>query len=226
MAVSTDIEKIKEQLQEDINKGGEYASLRHTLKGAVEVNGVAKAEGIAGKTANKRIVGYRIKNNGDKVVPLALVKFTGEGPGMYQRSIAHGELKPGEDIVLSRASLGLTLSQPQFGSDVSNGRANYDKEAYAKAQSVEEKLNVLRATGFAFTKISGLTTSDPRLEIVIDRSLGDKKYELLPEYVEQFGDLANGNAVAVTKDTVSEKEAMAFYIYTKAKEQGMYPEGL
>jgi hypothetical protein len=219
----TAIANSKAKLAEELKNDAEKQALRLSRVNDVSVVGVMRAKGIAGKaTSNSmgRIVGYKIKNESDKPVAIHSMKYTGEGPGKYVGTPEEIELAPGQELAVSKRTIGASFVAPEFGSYLANGKINFNSK---KENATAEEL--LAAAEFVFKKDSGKTLTDTDLTIFVDIP-EDNKFVLKPEFVETFGFLANTSATNEVKSGVSDKEAMAFYIYTKAKEQGLIPSEL
>ena len=212
------IKATKVQYIENLKHDPELAARRLQLSNKVEVTHIVRCKGLMGrspKSAAGRIVGYVVKNIGDTNLPIKTTLYSGEGPGNYTGTPTEVMLEPGKSIRLSKPSMAINFTAAEYGGLLANGRVNADIEK----ESIEDILN---STTFSFKKEANISITSPEITEFADKKVGDG-YELKKEYIEVFGYLANTVAVNKAKETVSDKEAQAFYIYTKAKEAGLIP---
>lgn len=210
----------KQALIEEIKTNEEFAKIRRTASDSIAVDGIVRCQGLMGKSnknALGKIAGYSVKNISDAPITLITEEYEGEGPGFYTSKTANVTLNPGESTYLSPTFMSKNFCLPQYGYHLANGKINADSE---KGDWEE----VLKSTKFYFKASSGQSITDKELNVFADKkSKGTNSFELKKEFVKTFGYLANMAVTMTKKKSINDKEAQAFYIYTKAKEAGLIP---
>lgn len=206
----------KQEFINEIRSNPELAAKRRTMSDMIEVETIIRCKGLLGRTPKAsagRVVGYTIKNVGDAPVEIKTTKYKGEGPGTYEGTPTVVTLKPGSTMKLSKASMAINFTAPEYGGYLANGRITADIDKGTPEE-------VLESTTFAFRKDAANSQNATEFADKDDKNGG---YVLKVDYIETFGFLANKAVVNKVKDDVTDKEAQAHYVYTLAKEQGLIP---
>lgn len=214
-----EIDSVKQQLNEALKQDEGLAAIRKSCSDKVAVVGIVRARGIAGgspKDTLGRIVGYRVKNVGDTALVFDVRKHKQGENGVYAPYATKTTVEPGAEVVMNKTSMGMEFFKPQYFGYLQNGVIKADTDKF------KDNEELLANTTFAAKKESGFVVTDNSItEFCDDNSTGT--WQIKPEYAEDFGFLVNKASTAQKKSEITEREATAFYIYTKAKEAGLIP---
>lgn len=188
-----------------------------TRGGMIHDKEQSKKEGKRVLVQVPEIVGYQLKNIGDKPIRYQTEVYTQNADGKYVGEVVERELPPDGSVNLTRKYVSILLSRPEFSFTLANGKLQ------APTTKVSEKsLDELLEARFYFTgeeKESGRSVNSDEDKILIDSEGPDGTRQLKPEFVETFGFLANETEKAEGKKrsggrgkSISFQEQFAAYI--------------
>lgn len=221
---------LKQDFQTKLANDAEFAAILGTQSKCLEVVNTLgygrsgslvhdkKASADAGTRKVKpasNIVGYTVKNVGDKPIQYETAVYSQDENGEYKAEQVTRTLEPGQEVALTRKYMTILTARPEFSFTLANG-----KMVVKLSSKNPEK--IFDRTYFQFSEEAGCTVHDDAVKVAIDEEGPDGTNVIKPEYIETFA------GVLVSKKSKKERtkspkatvqEVMANYVHSLATEE-------
>ena len=210
--------KMKEKLNETLKSDPTYTQRLHSLSNSLEVvNSLGygdsgniivdkskSSDGNRALTTTSVIVGYRVRNVGDKPINYQTEAWKKDETGKYVSQKVEKTIAPGATADLNRQYMTMLCAIPEISFQLANGKVIRGSGKMSK--NGEDLKTELEAYYFSFNKSEDKQINSDEVKLNVGVRGGDGKWTVKPEFAETFGYLENAaEKAARTRKPAGEK---------------------
>lgn len=195
------IQAMKDSLHQTLQNDPTFTQRLHSLSNSLEVvNSLGygdsgniivdrdkSTDGNRALTTTSVIVGYRVRNTGDKPINYQTEAWTKDESGKYVAQKVEKVLAPGSTADLNRQYMTMLCAIPEISFQLSNGKVIRGSGKMGNGDLKTE----LEAYYFSFNKSEDKQINSDEVKLNVGVKGGDGKWTVKPEFAETFGYLEN-----------------------------------